>query len=265
MVASKSDQPLAETSSSLALYSAAGKLMGDFSGETVANIRRMLTNLMYQATMPQSIANVAALRGEGVTYITLAMAATLASDVSANVCAVELNWWQPSMQLYLAGTPPTLSSTTKRRRAKAAAAGEQNNLPASDVGIGALLRGDVALDQALNPTSLPNLFVLPAGHVPAEARSALARSAQLKELFVSLKQRFDYLIIDIPAVAATSDTVALTSLADSVAIVVRQGVTPANTVKTALDEVKHVPVLGVILNQVQVFTPKWILNLLPQE
>lgn len=263
-MASKSDQQLAETSSSLALYSAAGKLIGDFSGETVASIRRMLTNLMYQATMPQSIANVAALRGEGVTYITLAMAATLASDVSANVCAVELNWWQPSMQLYLAGTPPILSSPTKRRRAKAAA-GDQNNLPAPDVGIGALLRGDVALDQALNPTSLPNLFVLPAGHVPAEARSALARSAQLKELFVSLKQRFDYLIIDIPAVATTSDTVALTSLADSVAIVVRQGVTPANTVKTALDEVKHVPVLGVILNQVQVFTPKWILNLLPQE
>jgi Mrp family chromosome partitioning ATPase len=107
--------------------------------------------------------------------------------------------------------------------------------------------------------------VLPAGYVPAEARSALARSTQLRSTIEALAEQFDYLIFDIPAVAATSDTVALTSLASAVAIVVRQGVTPSNTVKMALDEVKHVPVLGVILNQVQIYTPRWILNLLPQE
>lgn len=254
----------AELSAGLDIYTADGKLICAFSGESVANMRRMLTNLMYQATMPKSIANVAALREEGVTYITLTMAATLASDVNASVCAVELNWWHPSMHLYLAGQPPALSTVKKRRQKKTVATAEAQP-PTLDLGIGAVLRGDLALDQALMSSSLPNLSLLPAGMVPAEARSALARSAQLTALIETLKDRFDYVIIDVPAASTNSDMVALTALADAAAVIVRQGVTPAPTVKALLDEVKHVPVLGVILNQVQVYTPGWILNLLPQE
>ncbi|HMQ31508.1 MAG TPA: CpsD/CapB family tyrosine-protein kinase [Chloroflexaceae bacterium] len=255
-------QPAA-SDEALTLRSLSGKTICEFSGETVANIRRMLTSLMYQATMPKSIANVAALRGEGVSYITLAMAATLASDVSARVCAVELNWWHPSLHLYLAGQQPAPAVKAKGKAAKGAPAEPAS--PGPEEGLGAVLRGAATLDQALVGTSLANLALLPAGHVPAEARSALARSAQLKATVEALAEQFDYLIFDVPAVSATSDTVALTSLASSVAVVVRQGVTPVNTVKGALDEVKHVPVLGVILNQVQVYTPRWLLNLLPQE
>lgn len=246
----------------LTLRSPSGKTICEFSAETVANMRRMLTSLMYQATMPKSIANVAALREEGVTYITLAMAATLASDVNASVCAVELNWWHPGMHRYIAGQA-LLPGAAPRKKAKAAPA--ETLAPAPDEGLGAVLRGTTSLAQATVATSLPNLALLPAGHVPAEARSSLARSAQLRATIESLAEQFDYLIFDIPAVAATSDTVALTSLASTVAIVARQGVTPGNTVKAALDEVKHVPVLGVILNQVEIYTPRWILNLLPQE
>lgn len=246
----------------LVLRSLGGKTMCEFSEETVASMRRMLTSLMYQATMPKSIANVAALREEGVTYITLAMAAILASDVKASVCAVELNWWHPGMHLYVAGQPP-LAAGKQKKRGKGGPA--EATAPGPDEGLGAVLRGSTSLAQALVGTSIEGLSLLPAGNVPAEARSALVRSAQLKATIETLAEQFDYLILDIPAVAATSDTVALTSLASAVAVVVRQGVTPVNTVKTALDEVKHVPVLGVILNQVQVHTPRWILNLLPQE
>ncbi len=263
MFARNGQQPAVDEAG-LVLRSLGGKTICEFSGETVAAMRRMLTSLMYQATMPKSIANVAALRGEGVSYITMAMAATLASDVSARVCAVELNWWHPSLHLYLAGQPPA-PATKGKGKGKAKGAPAEAAAPGPEEGLGAVLRGTTSLDQAIVGTSLPNLSVLPAGHVPAEARSALARSAQLKTTVEALGERFDYLIFDVPAVSATSDTVALTSLAESVEVVVRQGVTPVNTVKAALDEVKHVPVLGVILNQVQVYTPRWILNLLPQE
>lgn len=245
----------------LVLRSLGGKTICEFPEETVASMRRMLTSLMYQATMPKSIANVAALREEGVTYITLAMAATLANDVRARVCAVELNWWHPGMHLYLAGQAPVAGAAGKKK-GKAAA---ESTAPAPDEGLGAVLRGTTSLAQALVGTSLDNLSLLPAGHVPAEARSSLVRSDKLKATIETLAEQFDYLIFDIPAVSSTSDTVALTSLASAVAVVVRQGVTPVNTVKAALDEVKHVPVLGVIMNQVKVYTPRWILNLLPQE
>jgi Mrp family chromosome partitioning ATPase len=262
MFARNKQQPVI-SDDALILRSLSGKTICEFSGETVANMRRLLTSLMYQATMPKSIANVAALREEGVTYITLAMAAVLASDVNATVCAVELNWWHPSMHLYLAGQTPVAIENGKQKKSKSAPA--ESVAPSQQEGLGAVLRGTTPLAQALVGTSLSNLSVLPAGYVPAEARSALARSTQLRSTIEALAEQFDYLIFDIPAVAATSDTVALTSLASAVAIVVRQGVTPSNTVKMALDEVKHVPVLGVILNQVQIYTPRWILNLLPQE
>jgi Mrp family chromosome partitioning ATPase len=260
----KTDDVAAGAAEALTLRSAAGKPMIDLSGETVAAMRRMLTSLMYQSSLPKSVACVSAVRQEGVSYITLAMAALLANDVNAKVCAVELNWWHPAMHLYLAGAPPAAQPGGKRKRGKEAPAAISVP-PADHEGLGAVLRGTLPLADALVATQLPNLSVLPAGHVAPEARSALARSAQLKATIAELEQQFDYLMIDIPAVAATSDTVALTSLASAAVVVVRQGVTPVNTVKTALDEVRHVPVLGVILNQARVYTPRWILNLLPQE
>jgi len=48
-------------------------------------------------------------------------------------------------------------------------------------------------------------------------------------------------------------------------MVIRQGVTPINKVREALDEVKHLPMAGVVLNKIQVHTPQWLLNFIPQD
>ncbi len=245
---------------SLTLRLADGKVAYTFSPETITSLRRMLTSLMYQSTLPKSIACIAALREEGVTYTSLAMATTLASDINAKVCVVELNWCTPSMHVYLEGQSPVPAA--KRNKSKETV--EPATIPNTQ-GIGAVLRNVVTLDQALVRTSLPNLSLLPAGNVPLNDRSALARSAQLKACIEALQEQFDYVILDVPAISLTSDAVALASLSEAVCLVVQQGVTPANTVKLALDEVKHRQVLGVILNQVTIRTPRWILNLLPQE
>ncbi|WP_129675363.1 CpsD/CapB family tyrosine-protein kinase [Candidatus Chloroploca sp. Khr17] len=248
----------------LMLSTADGKGMLAFSGEVVTSMRRMLTTLMYQSTLPRSIACISALQQEGVSYLTLAMATTLAHDVEARVCAVEVNWWHPGMHQYLAGQPPALRTGGKRKQHKAAAA--MAPLPGpDDPGLGAVVQGTLALEKALVPTDRANLWLLPAGFVAPDVRSAIARSSELKAVFASLAEQFDYLFIDVPAVATSSDTLALTSLAEAACVVVRHGVTPINTVKRALDEVKHMPVLGVVLNQVNLSTPDWILSLLPQE
>ncbi|MBP1466884.1 CpsD/CapB family tyrosine-protein kinase [Candidatus Chloroploca sp. M-50] len=249
----------------LMLSTADGKDMLAFSGEVVTSMRRMLTTLMYQSTMPRSIACISALQQEGVTYLTLAMATTLAHDVEARVCAVEVNWWHPGMHQYLAGQPPALRTGNKRKQRKSAAAMEPPMPGPDDPGLGAVVQGTLALEKALVPTDRANLWLLPAGFVAPDARSAVARSSELKAVFASLAEQFDYLFIDVPAVATSSDTLALTSLAEAACVVVRHGVTPINTVKLALDEVKHMPVLGVVLNQVNLYTPDWILGLLPQE
>ncbi|MCU0489992.1 MAG: chromosome partitioning protein [Chloroflexaceae bacterium] len=240
-----------------------GKTLCAFPAETVTNLRRMLTNLMYQTALPKSMACVAALREEGVTYTALAMAATLASDLAASrVCLVELNWWNPSLHRYIAGQPPMPAA--KGRRAKNQSSTPELP-PTDDQGIGAVLRGVTSLEDAVVRTSLPNFSLLPAGNLLLRDRSAMARSDQLKQHIATLNEQFDHIILDVPAVAATSDAVALASLSEAVCMVVHQGVTPVNTVKLALDEVKHLQVLGVIMNQVQIHTPRWLLNMIPQE
>jgi Mrp family chromosome partitioning ATPase len=80
-----------------------------------------------------------------------------------------------------------------------------------------------------------------------------------------LDEQFDHVLFDLPTVIETSDTLALAALAQACALVVRQGVTPVTEVQRALNDIKHVPVLGVILNQAQIATPRWILRLIPQE
>jgi len=247
----------------LTLRTPEGKTLYSFPAEVTTNLRRMLTGLMYQSTLPRSVSCIAALSGEGVTYNTLAIAATLASDVNARVCVVELNWWAPGLQTLLASqlAPPLAKG---RRKATPLGPAGPPPFPPSP-GLAALLRGESTLEAALIKTSLPNLDLLPAGMVPLHQRAVLARSEQLKSFLATLHEQYDYLFLDIPALAITSDAIALASQSEATCVVVRQGVTQTNTVKEALDAIKHLPVLGVILNRVQLQTPRWILNLLPQE
>jgi Mrp family chromosome partitioning ATPase len=71
-------------------------------------------------------------------------------------------------------------------------------------------------------------------------------------------------ILDIPALLANSDAIALASLADAGFLVVRQGITPIALIKQALDEIKHLSMLGIVMNQTYFHTPRWLYNLIPR-
>ena len=72
-------------------------------------------------------------------------------------------------------------------------------------------------------------------------------------------------MLDIPAVSATNDAVPLASLGDACCLVVHQGVTPIEKVRSTLDEIDHLTVLGVIMNKTHNYTPSFLLNLIPQD
>jgi Mrp family chromosome partitioning ATPase len=241
-----------------------GKALYRFPAEITDSLRRMLTGLMYQSTLPRSVSCIAALPGEGVTYNSLALGATLAQDIDARICVVELNWWTPGLQAMLAGLPAATPRKWRRKKAVDETTQVLPPFPPSP-GLAAVLREESSLDEALIKTGLSNLDLLPAGHVPLHQRPALARAEMLKQLVAELEERYDYLFFDIPAIAVTSDAIALASLSKATCVVVRQGITQTSTVKEALDAIKHLPILGVVLNRVQIHTPRWILNLLPQE
>jgi Mrp family chromosome partitioning ATPase len=224
------------------IKSAGGETWLTVSGESARPLRAMVTRLIQRGEMPARLSLVAALSEEGVSYITLALAAVIAHDLAVSVCAVELNWWWPGMARLL----------------QPAAA------PASP-GLSAVLAGAATLDDALLPTAAPNLTLLPAGEMDIERRPIVARGAALRETIAQLSARFDHVLLDIPAIRATSDAIPLAALGKACCLVVRQGVTPAQEIRLALDDIEHLPMLGAVLNQVRVATPAWLLKLVPQE
>jgi Mrp family chromosome partitioning ATPase len=206
--------------------------------DVVSALRHMMTRLTHRSSFPARLALVAAQRGEGVTYLARSLGATMAHDLAASICVVELNWWWPAPL-------PERGVNTE--------------------GLAGVLSGQTTLDDALLFTTRPNLALLPAGHMNHVDRPAAARSGALRQTLKELSGRFDHLILDVPAILATSDAIPLASLADGCCLIIRQNVTSTENVRLALDDVQHMPMLGVVMNQAQTAIPAWLLKYIPQE
>lgn len=262
-----------DAESALTLRTADGAPLYTFPGAVINSMRHLETTLMYKGALPARIAMVAALRQEGVTYTTMALATTLAYDLDVRVCVVELNWWSPGIKTQPSTeAEPPKSFWRKLRRAKSQPNGSstrESEATAIQVsgttGLAAVLMGNATLDEVLIPTALPNLMVLPAGNLLPAQRPAMARHDMLKACIKQLSRRFDHILLDVPAILGTSDAIALASLGTACCIVIRQGVTPVSQVRRALDDVKHLSMLGVVLNQARMSLPNWVCAFIPQE
>lgn len=221
------------------LQRAQGEPLYAFAPVTIEAIRYMTTRLMATNELPQRCAVVAALREEGATYTALALAVTLAHDTDRRVCYVDLNWWWPAARL--------------------------RGMPYGEQGVATVLSGETTLAETLLATNYNNLSLLLAGNLPAAQRPVVARSAALPALVTQLSEQFDHLILDIPAILTTSDAIPLTSLGDATCVVVRHGVSTSSLTRQALQQIDHVPSLGVILNRTQAQTPAWLLKWIGQE
>ena len=99
-------------------------------------------------------------------------------------------------------------------------------------------------------TQTPNLWLLPPGRAPLSVRPALARNELLADMLHQLDQHFDHLVFDLPAVLVTSDAIALASLCDGFVLVVRQGMASRPQIRGAVESMRGVPSLGIVLNKV---------------
>lgn len=215
--------------------SIAGNERVTFPDEVVENMRYLLTRLTRENPLPPRVSIVSAIRGEGVTYVSRALGATLSNDLGAKICIVDLNWWH--------------SSTTS-------CIGPENG------GLAAVLAGEAALEDILVDTGWPNLSLIPAGTIAIQNRPALARSPALKKTLEKLNHRFDHLILDIPAILSTVDAVPLASLGASCVLVIHQGATWMEDVKLALDKIDHLTILGAVLNKAKLKTPPSLVKIL---
>jgi Mrp family chromosome partitioning ATPase len=201
-----------------------------------SSVRYLLARIQLNdaAGLPQRLGVTSALRGEGVTFVSRTIAAVIAHDLNRRCCLVDLNW----------GHPTNYESATR-----------------DSSGIAEVVNTGLSLDDVLIATAEPNLMIMPAGNVSVAQRPVLAKSDRLAEVIDELAEHFDHLVLDLPAVLATSDALALALLCDAYALVVHQGVTTQDQVLDAFDELRGVVNLGIILNRESSRIPKFLRRL----
>ena len=111
-----------------------------------------------------------------------------------------------------------------------------------------MLSGRIAVKNAVLRWVDGGLDVLPAGPVPFNPSELLASRATAA-LLDEVRQRYDYVIIDAPAVLPVTDAAAVAARADGVVLVVRYGRTSEEQVAAAVNGLEAVgaPLLGVAL------------------
>jgi Mrp family chromosome partitioning ATPase len=206
-----------------------------YPGEVSESMRQLISRLNKKGGLPKSLAMMAALRQEGVSYLSQALGATIANDLGQRVCLVELNYWWPTPVFQFEGDERSLAAVIDKR---------------------------MKLSKAVISTGWPNFNILPAGEIARHNRPKVANSEEIREIIKELEDLYDHLILDIPAILATTDAVALASLGSSACLVIHQGITPVEDVNQALDEVEHLNIAGVALNRSKFASPKQIIRVI---
>jgi capsular exopolysaccharide synthesis family protein len=152
-----------------------------------------------------------------------------------------------AIALALGGNRVLLIDADMRRPGVHRAMGIKN-----EMGLSHLLSGQARAREAMQKTSVSNLWVMPAGKVPPNP-SELLSSERMKQLVANLSQGpFDWVFIDTPPVLAVSDALTLTPLASGVTYVVGAEMTRPRLAERAIEMILSVQprFLGAILNRV---------------
>jgi capsular exopolysaccharide synthesis family protein len=120
-----------------------------------------------------------------------------------------------------------------------------------NVGENALKYCNAAIESAVLPTDVDNLFILAAGKTPPNPAEVVG-SSRMAFLIDTLKTRFDFIIIDTPPVTPATDALLLAPMVDGAVLVVKSGSVDRKIIRDAVDQFKAVkqPIIGMVLNQV---------------
>lgn len=108
----------------------------------------------------------------------------------------------------------------------------------NEVGIVNYLIGQKEKKEIIKKTQIPNLDVITSGPVPPNP-SELLLSSQTKDLMYSLKENYDYIVIDTPPVGLVADAIELFRYADATMYIIRQNYTQRSMPKMIDDKYKN--------------------------
>lgn len=222
----------------LALIDEAGSVVQVIPAEVCEAVRLMVARLRLSdgSDVPGRLGIISSLSGEGVTVITRALALMLSNDLGRRICIVELNFWSPS-------------PWAEDRDAGG--------------GIAEIIAAGASLDAVLVNTGSPGLSILPTGRTIVAERPLIANSPGLDAVLDELAQRFDHVLLDLPALDVTSDSLTLAEKAHNLVLVVHHGVTAEADVMSATERLAGSNVLGAIINAHASKLPAFVRRRLP--
>ncbi len=111
-----------------------------------------------------------------------------------------------------------------------------------------LMKTEENLEGFENPL-LNNLYVIPAGQIPPNP-SELLGSFRMKAVLDDLKEKFDYIVIDLPPVNIVSDALSVSDLISGMIVVVREDYTGKKELDNCIRQLKlsNVNLLGFVMN-----------------
>lgn len=121
----------------------------------------------------------------------------------------------------------------------------------SQPGLTDVLRSECEVGQAVRRFASTRLAVLPAGAAVEDAADLL-HSARMRQLLQLCGEHFDEIYIDAPPCLPFADANILASQCHGVVMVVKAGATSSRRVAQALSHLGDAPVLGCVLNGVDV-------------
>jgi len=191
--------------------------------EAFRSIRSSLLFMSNGGTKPKTIVVASSVPEEGKSTVALYLAATLARGKS-RVLLIDADIRRATLHEFFgaAGSP----------------------------GLAEVLNEETSFAEAIVPTGLEDLALLPAGETnrnPGE----LVLSPVWPGFLTEVKSQFDFILVDTPPVLAADDTASLAPKVDGVLFVVRGSFTSARMARGALDALRqrHVRVLGLIFNR----------------
>jgi polysaccharide biosynthesis transport protein len=122
----------------------------------------------------------------------------------------------------------------------------------NDVGLTSVVLGEVALKDALQPVpGIDGLSILASGPLPPNP-SELLSSVRVAEVFASLQEDFDLVLLDSPPVLPVTDAAVLSRQADALLLVATAGGTTRREFSRAVELLRQVdaPLIGSVLNGV---------------
>lgn len=180
--------------------------------------------------LPATIGVTSALPDEGASLIARTLAGVLAGDADRRVCLISLDWWNASTQDSNRG------------------------------GIAHVVYNQAELGFVLLQTSMQGLDYLPAGGVEPEILPELVRSTALRHILRELGMRYNHIVMELPPVRLTSESLALAGNCDACVVVVRQGATSRNDVQHTIESLGEDRLLGVVMNQAGSKVPDFLLR-----